>query len=265
MTSRITQTFIRLQKQNRKGLVTFVMGGDPDEKTSREILLSLPEAGADIVELGIPFSDPMADGPVIQAAGLRALRTKINLKIILSLAKDFRAQHKETPLVLMGYYNPVYRYGAEKFCKDAAAAGVDGLIIVDLPPEEEAELQPHAKTYGLAFIRLVAPTTPEERLSAILKNAEGFVYLISVTGITGTKAATAASLETLVKRVRKYTSLPIAVGFGIKTPTQAKEAGHHADAAVVGSALVKTLAESESPVKAGSDFVKSLGSVLRRP
>lgn len=235
---RINECFAALKAQGRKGLVTFIMGGDPGVEESLALLKKLPQAGADIIEIGIPFSDPMADGPVIQAAGQRALAAKTKLRDILRITQSFRQENNTTPIVLMGYYNPVYRYGPETFCKDAAKAGVDGLILVDLPPEEEAELRPFAEAAGVAFIRLLAPTSLENRLPKLLRETQGFVYYISVAGVTGAKSADLNALPEQISQIRKHTHLPVAVGFGIKTPEQAKDTARHADAVVVGSALV---------------------------
>ena len=240
--NRIAARFAALKSQNRKGLVTFITAGDPDRATSQAILNDLPHWGADIIELGMPFSDPMADGPAIQAAGVRALKAGADMKQTLAMAKDFRAKNADTPLVLMGYYNPIYSYGVEKFARDAAAAGADGLIIVDLPPEEDGELLGPAKAAGLDIIRLVAPTTDDRRLDIILNDASGFIYVVAIAGITGTASASADALKPLLERIRKRTVLPVAVGFGINTPADAKAMAAHADAVVVGSAIVRTIA-----------------------
>jgi len=244
---RIARRFAALKAERRAGLVAFVTAGDPDSETSLALLKGLPAAGADLIELGMPFSDPMADGPAIQAAGLRALKGGMTLKKTLALARRFRAEESETPLVLMGYYNPIYSYGNVAFVREAQAAGVDGLIVVDLPPEEEAELRPLADAAGIALIRLVAPTTVGERLASVLKDAVGFIYYVSITGITGTKRAELAAVEAAIARLRRHTALPLAVGFGIKTPEQAAEAARAADAAVVGSALVERIALNLGP------------------
>jgi tryptophan synthase alpha chain len=236
--SRITDTFSALKSQNRKALVTFIVAGDPDASTSLEILKSLPAAGADIIELGMPFTDPMADGPAIQAGDLRALAAGMTLSKTLDMVKAFRAENTTTPIVLMGYYNPVYAYGTEKFTKDAAAVGVDGVIIVDLPPEEEAELHIPAKAAGLDLIRLITPTTTPERLQTIIRNASGFLYYVSVAGITGAKSASPVTVKAHLDTVRKHTSLPIVVGFGIRTPEDAKAMSVAGDGIVVGSRFV---------------------------
>jgi tryptophan synthase alpha chain len=242
--TRIDRRFQALEGEGRGGLVTFVTAGDPDFDTCREILLGLPAAGADIIELGMPFSDPMADGPIIQASSRRALGRGATLGRTLELVEDFRRGDTETPIILMGYYNPIYVFGVEPFLAQAKAAGVDGLIIVDLPPEEEAELCLPAGEAGIDFIFLAAPTTGEERLRRVLERASGFVYYVAVIGITGTSSAAAAEVADAVGRLRRHTDLPIAVGFGIKTPDQAAAVARVADAVVVGSALVATVADN---------------------
>ena len=244
MSRRIDRRFQALKSEGRSGLITFTMMGDPDIETSFEILRGLPAAGADIIEIGSPFTDPMADGPVIQVAGQRALKAGITLKKTLGLVRRFREEDGETPLILMGYYNPIYIYGVERFLRDALDAGLDGLIIVDLPPEEDAELCLPALEAGLAFIRLTAPTTDDVRLKRVLETSSGFVYYISITGITGAGAATASSIDAAVARLRRHTDLPIAVGFGIKTPDQAGDVARVADAAVVGSAIISAIQDS---------------------
>ncbi|MDP6788235.1 MAG: tryptophan synthase subunit alpha [Rhodospirillales bacterium] len=242
--SRIDERFGALKRQGRGGLVTFITAGDPDFDTSLEILLGLPAAGADVIELGMPFSDPMADGPAIQASSQRALRNGATLGGTLDLVEEFRRADSDTPVILMGYYNPIYIFGVQAFLTRAKAAGVDGLIIVDLPPEEEAELCLPAREAGIDFIFLAAPTTGEERLKRVLEGASGFVYYVSVTGITGTKSAVAEEVAAALDGLRRHTDLPIAVGFGIKTPDQAAAVARFADAAVVGSALVGVVAEN---------------------
>jgi tryptophan synthase alpha chain len=240
--TRIGKRFAALKAEGRGGLVTFVTAGDPDLETSREILFGLPGAGADVIELGMPFSDPMADGPAIQASSLRALKSGMTLKKTLDLVAEFRKTDADTPVVLMGYYNPIYIHGVDAFVTDAQAAGVDGLIIVDLPPEEVDELWQPARDAGIDFIFLTAPTSDDARLPVIVKRASGFVYYVSITGITGTRSADVADVKSSVDRIRKHTDLPIAVGFGIKKPEQAAEIASVADAAVVGSALVDVIA-----------------------
>jgi tryptophan synthase alpha chain len=253
---RIRRRFEALKAQGRGGLITFLTAGDPNLDTSREILFGLPGAGADIIELGMPFSDPMADGPAIQAGSLRALKSGMTLKKTLALVADFRAQDPDTPVVLMGYFNPIYIYGIEAFVTDAHAAGVDGLIIVDLPPEEVDELWKPAAAAGIDFIFLTAPTSDDERLPVIVKRASGFVYYVSITGITGTRSADLADVEDAVRRLRRHTDLPIGVGFGIKTPDQARGIASVADAAVVGSALVDIIAGNlDGDGKAGPGLV----------
>ena len=242
MTTRIEQRFAELKAVGKKGLITYIMAGDPDYDTSLEILRGLPAAGADIIELGLPFTDPMADGPAIQLAASRALNAGMSLQRVLDMVAEFRAEDQTTPIVLMGYYNPIYQYGVDPFLKAAKQAGIDGLIVVDLPPEEDEELCLPAMQVGLNFIRLATPTTDDKRLPAVLKNTSGFVYYVSITGITGTASAQSADIESAVARLKRHTDLPIAVGFGIKTAEQVKEVQEHADAAVVGSAIVSAMA-----------------------
>jgi len=241
MTTRIDTRFADLSRQNRAALVTFVMAGDPDLETSLEILKALPTAGADLVELGMPFTDPMADGPAIQAAGLRALKAGTTLNKTLALVAEFRKTDQTTPLVLMGYYNPIYVHGVEKFLAEAKAAGVDGLIVVDLPPEEDSELCLPALAAGLAFIRLATPTTDAGRLPAVLANTSGFVYYVSITGITGAAAPEAGEVAAAVARLKQHTDLPVAVGFGVKNAASASAIASVADGVVVGSALVEAV------------------------
>jgi tryptophan synthase alpha chain len=268
---RITARFAALKRANRAGLVAFITAGDPDLDTSLAILNGLPAAGADVIELGMPFSDPMADGPAIQASTLRALKAGTTLRKTLSLVRAFRETDMETPLVLMGYFNPIYRYGVEKFCADARAAGADGLIIVDLPPEEDEELYAPARAAGLHFIRLATPTTDDKRLPTVLARTGGFLYYVSIAGITGTKSADAVDVAAAVARLRRHTDLPLAVGFGIKTPQAAATIARAADAAVVGSAIVETVKASldgqgqASPNTVASvlAFVKSLSDSVR--
>ncbi|MGD9836200.1 MAG: tryptophan synthase subunit alpha [Afipia sp.] len=244
MTTRIDTRFAELKKEGRAAFVTFVMCGDPDLVTSLEIIKALPKAGADIIELGMPFTDPMADGPAIQAAGLRALKAGATLKKTLQVVRDFRAGDNATPIVLMGYYNPIYIYGVDKFLTDAKAAGVDGLIIVDLPPEEDTELCIPAMKAGLNFIRLATPTTDDKRLPAVLANTSGFVYYVSITGITGSASADTAQVSEAVARIKRHTGLPVCVGFGIRTPEAARGIAQAANGAVVGSALIDVLRAS---------------------
>lgn len=241
MTQRLDARFAQLKREKRAALVTFSMAFDPDRKTAQELLNGLPAAGADVIELGIPFSDPMADGPIIQAAGLRALRAGATLAGVLEMVRDFRQTDSATPIILMGYYNPIFSYGNERFAQDAVDAGVDGVIIVDLPPEELGELQPAADKTGLALVRLVAPTTGDERLRMMMQNAKGFAYYIAVAGITGQRSADLDGLEQRVNHLKTLVSLPLAVGFGVKTPEQAARIGRFADAVVVGSAIVASL------------------------
>ncbi len=256
---RMAACFERLRGENRAGLVAFITGGDPDAATSQALLEGLAEAGADVIELGMPFSDPMADGPSIQASSLRALNAGATLRAVLQQVRDFRKSDDRTPLVLMGYYNPIYTYGTEDFARDAAEAGVDGLIVVDLPPEEDAELREPAAKAGLHCIRLATPTTDDARLPVVLANTGGFVYYVSITGITGTTSAASGEVAEAVSRLRRHTGLPVAVGFGIKTPQQAGEVAAVADAAVVGSALVDVIAAGlDDQGKAGSGLVEDV-------
>jgi tryptophan synthase alpha chain len=241
---RIARRFAGLKSEGRGGLVTFVTAGDPDFETSLALVKGLPAAGADLIELGMPFTDPMADGPAIQASSLRALKAGQRMTRTLELVRAFRATDADTPIVLMGYYNPIYSYGVEAFLRDAVAAGVDGLIVVDLPPEEDDELCLPALAAGVNFIRLATPTTDDRRLPAVLTNTSGFVYYVSILGITGTRSAAAGDVSSAVARLKRHTDLPVAVGFGIKTPAQAAEVARAADAAVVGSALVSRIADN---------------------
>ncbi|HYE51649.1 MAG TPA: tryptophan synthase subunit alpha [Azospirillaceae bacterium] len=238
-TARIDARFQSLKREGRAGLVTFVTAGDPDHETCLSLLKGLPGAGADLIELGMPFTDPMADGPAIQASSLRALKAGAGMRRTLELVRGFRAADADTPLVLMGYYNPIYAYGVERFLADANEAGVDGLIVVDLPPEEDAELCLPALAAGVSFVRLATPTTDGKRLPAVLANTSGFVYYVSVAGVTGAGSATDAAIREAVSRLKGATDLPVAVGFGITTPDQAAAVARVADAAVVGSAIVR--------------------------
>jgi tryptophan synthase alpha chain len=242
--TRIDRRFAALKKEGRAGLVTFVTAGDPDYDTSLAIAQALPGAGADVIELGMPFSDPMADGPAIQASGLRALRAGQTMVRTLDIVRRFRERDDDTPIVLMGYYNPIYSYGNDRFLADAREAGVDGLIIVDLPPEEDDELCLPALKSGLNFIRLATPTTDDRRLPAVLANTSGFVYYVSILGITGTAAPDTAKVAAAVKRIKRHTILPVAVGFGVRTAEQARAIGREADGVVVGSALVNAVRNS---------------------
>ncbi|MEM6649529.1 MAG: tryptophan synthase subunit alpha [Pseudomonadota bacterium] len=261
--SRLSTRFEELRAKDQAAFIPFLMAGDPSPEESLDILKRLPAAGADIIEIGVPFTDPMADGPAIQAAGLRALKAGQTLPKILDLVRSFRKEDDNTPLVLMGYYNPFYIYGVEAFLKDAVDAGVDGLIIVDLPPEEDEELCLPARAVGLDFIRLATPTTNDKRLPTVIKNTSGFVYYVSVAGITGAKTGEAATVDQAVQRLRKASNLPVAVGFGIKTEERAAEVAKVADAVVVGSALVDTLAQSlSSGVKTASDQTIKLAEQL---
>jgi tryptophan synthase alpha chain len=271
VTTRIDARFAELAKQGRSAFVTFVMAGDPDPKTSLDVLKALPKAGADIIEIGMPFTDPMADGPSIQAAGLRALKGGMTLKKTLELVRGFRKEDDGTPLVLMGYYNPIYIYGVDKFLVDAKTAGVDGLIIVDLPPEEDTELCLPAMKAGLNFIRLATPTTDDKRLPAVLANTSGFVYYVSITGITGSASADSTAVGEAVARIKRHTKLPVCVGFGIRTPDAARAIAENANGAVVGTALVDALRASldaegratPKTVGAVADLVSALAQGVR--
>ena len=258
--SRIDKRFAALKAEGRAGLVTFVMAGDPDAATFAKILAGLPASGADVIEVGMPFSDPMADGPAIQAAGLRALKAGQNMHKTLAAVKAFRVKDNETPIVLMGYFNPIYVYPVDAFLTDAVAAGVDGLIIVDAPPEVDDELCLPAVAKGLNFIRLATPTTDAKRLPAVLANTSGFVYYVSITGITGTATPDATEVHAQVARIKKSTKLPVAVGFGVKTAEQARAIAKGADAVVVGSALVSAIADSLD--KTGKATGKTASAVL---
>jgi len=271
VTTRIDARFAQLAKEGRSAFVTYVMAGDPDPKASLDIIKALPKAGADVIELGIPFTDPMADGPSIQAAGLRALKAGMTLKKTLELVRGFRRDDDATPLVLMGYYNPIYIYGVDKFLADAKSAGVDGLIIVDLPPEEDTELCLPALKAGLNFIRLATPTTDDKRLPAVLANTSGFVYYVSITGITGAAAADSKAAGDAVARIKRHTDLPVCVGFGIRTPDAARAIAERANGAVVGTALVDALRGSldaqgratAKTVSAVADLAASLAQGVR--
>jgi tryptophan synthase alpha chain len=247
MTTRIDRRMTRLKSEGRPALVTYFMAGDPDYETSLSIMKALPRSGSDIIELGMPFSDPMADGPAIQAAGLRALKGGQTLKKTLAMARDFRASDDETPIVLMGYYNPIYIYGVDLFLTDAVASGVDGLIVVDLPPEMDDELCIPALKAGINFIRLATPTTDDKRLPKVLENTSGFVYYVSMTGITGSALADTKKVAAAVKRIKGHTALPVCVGFGVKTAEQARTIGASADGVVVGTAIVNAVANVLGP------------------
>jgi len=271
MTTRIDARFAQLKKAGRSAFVTFLMAGDPDPATSLAIIKAMPKAGSDIIEIGMPFTDPMADGPSIQAAGLRALKGGMTLKKTLELVRGFRKDDDATPLVLMGYYNPIYIYGVDKFLADAKSAGVDGLIIVDLPAEEDDELCVPALKAGLNFIRLATPTTDDKRLPAVLANTSGFVYYVSITGITGAAAADSKVAGDAVARIKRHTKLPVCVGFGIRTPETARAIAERADGAVVGTALVDALRGSldsdgkatAKTVTAVADLAASLAAGVR--
>ena len=271
MTERMDRRFAALKREGRAALMTFTMAGDPDYDAALAILKALPKAGADIVEIGMPFTDPMADGPAIQAAGQRALKSGQDMKKTLAAVREFRAGDDATPLVLMGYYNPIYIYGVEKFLADAKAAGVDGLIIVDLPPEEDGELCLPALKAGLNFIRLATPTTDDKRLPAVLANTSGFVYYVSITGITGSAAPDPTRVSGAVSRIKRHTKLPVCVGFGVRTGEQARAIAEGADGVVVGSVLVEAVRTSldsngkptAATVKSVSDIVSALALGVR--
>jgi len=275
--TRIARKFEAVRNEGRAAFIPFVMGGDPDYERSLALITRLPEAGADLIEIGVAFTDPMADGPSIQAAGLRALGAGQTLKKTLELVSAFRRDNADTPIILMGYYNPFYAYGVAQFLKDAKAAGVDGLIVVDLPPEEDEELCLPARAAGVDFIRLATPTTDDKRLPAILNNTSGFIYYVSVAGITGAGTGTEAAISTAVSRLKSASGLPVAVGFGIKTPEIAASRAKIADAIVVGTALVDRLAanldradleetpgEADIPVEAVLDLARAFGDAVRR-
>ncbi len=260
--TRISRRFAAVAAQGRPALVTFVMAGDPDFDTALSIVSALPAAGADVIEIGMPFSDPMADGPAIQAAGLRALHGGQTLPKTIELVRRFRATDAETPIVLMGYYNPIYVYGPERFLADAKAAGVDGLIVVDLPPEADDELCTPALAAGLNFIRLATPTTDDHRLPRVLANTSGFVYYVSITGITGAAKPDAARVAGAVGRIKRHTSLPVAVGFGVRDAETAREIGRNADGVVVGSAIVQAIAGSLADGKASPATVAAVTTLV---
>ncbi|GJL81990.1 MAG: tryptophan synthase alpha chain [marine bacterium B5-7] len=269
--SRLDRRFAELRSKGRAGLVTFVTAGDPDPETAFDILCQLADAGADVIELGMPFSDPMADGPAIQAASQRALANGMTLVKTLDQVRRYRGRDEDTPIILMGYYNPIYHFGVEAFLDSAVEAGVDGLIIVDLPVEEDAELCHPAMARGIHWIRLATPTTDDERLPAVMSNTSGFVYYVSIMGITGTRSADKEVVRQAVVRLKSHTDLPIAVGFGIRTPQQAREIGSVADAVVVGSAIVNIIAKSvddngninDNLAGKVAEFVKELASGVR--
>ena len=262
--TRIDRRFAALKAEGRAGLVCFVTAGDPDHETSKRLILGLPGAGADLIELGMPFTDPMADGPAVQASSQRALRAGASMRRTLDIVREFRGQDRETPIILMGYYNPIYSYGVDAFLRDAREAGVDGLIIVDLPPEEDAELCRPALAAGISWIRLATPTTDDKRLPAVLSNTSGFIYYVSIMGITGTKSVPEAEVREAVTRLRRHTTLPIAVGFGVKTPAEARAIAAAADAAVVGSAIVSRIAAKlDASGKPAPDLVEDVLGFVR--
>jgi len=263
MTTRIEKRFAALKQEGRAALVTFTMAGDPDTETSLAVMKALPKTGADVIELGMPFTDPMADGPAIQAAGQRALKAGQTMKKTLAMVRDFRKGDDATPIILMGYYNPIYIYGVDKFLADAKSAGVDGLIIVDLPPEEDEELCLPTLKAGLNFIRLATPTTDDARLPKVLTNTSGFVYYVSITGITGSAIPDPSKVTAAVKRIKRHTALPVAVGFGVKNAASARAIAEGADGVVVGSALVDALRKSlDADGKATAGTVKAVSDVV---
>jgi len=257
--TRIDDTFARLRAEGKKAFVTYVMAGDPDEGKALEIVKGLPAAGVDIIELGLPFTDPMADGPAIQASSLRALENGMDVKGVIDMVRTFRTQNDTTPIILMGYFNPIYNYGCTSFVKDAADAGVDGLIIVDLPPEEDEELRIPAQEAGLDFIKLVTPTTKGERLNTVLNNASGFIYYVSIAGVTGTKSADTAAVGAHIQEIKAQTDIPVAVGFGIKTPEDAANMAKICDGVVVGSAIVDNMLQN----KASKDMADIISQQVR--
>ncbi len=255
--TRISATFDRLKAEGKSAFVSYVMAGHPNEAVSAEVIAGLPDAGVDIIELGAPFTDPMADGPTIQVAGQQALEAGMTLAKTLQMVRDFRKNNDETPIVLMGYYNPIYSYGVDKFLSDAKEAGIDGMIIVDLPPEEDEELCIPAQAAGIDFIRLMTPTTDDRRLPKVLPNTSGFIYYVAITGITGAGSASPETVGKEVARIKEQTDLPVCVGFGIKTPQDAAAMAKVADGAVVGSAIVSRMGDGESPADI-LKFVESL-------
>ncbi len=259
MTQRIEARFARLKQEGRAGLVTFLMAGDPDGETTLSILRRLPQAGADLIEIGMPFSDPMADGPAIQKAGLRALKGGETLAHTLQTVRRFREGDQDTPIILMGYFNPIYIHGVDRFVAEAREAGVDGLIVVDLPPEMDDELCLPAMQAGISFIRLATPTTDEKRLPTVLRNTSGFVYYVSITGITGSASPDTGAVAKAIGRIKEHTELPVAVGFGVRSAAQAEALGKVADAVVVGSALVSAI---ENTMQAGGDSAAAAEAVL---
>jgi len=270
-TTRIDRLFANLRAENRPALVTYFMGGDPDYETSLSIMKALPKAGSDIIELGMPFSDPMADGPAIQAAGLRALKGGQTLAKTLQMARSFRQENDHTPIVMMGYYNPIYIYGVDRFLADAKESGIDGLIIVDLPPEMDEELCVPALKAGINFIRLATPTTDDKRLPKVLENTSGFVYYVSMTGITGSALPDTSKVAGAVSRIKGHTELPVCVGFGVKTASQARAIGAAADGVVVGTAIVNAVANvlgadgktTADPAEAVATLVRGLADGVR--
>jgi tryptophan synthase alpha chain len=266
--SRLAVKFAELKKEGRVAFIPFISGGDPDMETSLAILEALPAAGADIIELGMPFSDPMADGPAVQASSTRALKAGASLSRVIELVKKFRRNDAKTPIVLMGYFNPIHAYGTARFARDAAQAGVDGLIIVDLPPEEDEVLRAPASAQGLDIVRLITPTSDDARLQHILGHASGFIYYVSIAGVTGTKDFDARQVEAALVRIRKFSGIPVVVGFGVKTPEQAAAIARMADGVAVGSAIVgkvaETLSQPAQTVKAVTELCTSLAQATHK-
>lgn len=265
MSERIAEAFAKAKEEHRAALVTFTMVGDPAESAALDILHTLVDAGADVLELGMPFSDPMADGPVIQAAAARALQAGADLNMVLRTVDAFRHRNTATPIILMGYLNPILHYGAETFCQDAAQAGIDGVLIVDMPPEEESILLPFLEEYGIANIRLVAPTTDDVRLQQGVKHAKGFVYYVAVAGVTGTRSGTSETVAAAVARIKRYTDLPVVTGFGIKTAEDVAAFAPHTDGVVVGSALVDVIHQQRHNQIAIADYVTALAAAGTQP
>jgi tryptophan synthase alpha chain len=261
--SRISDRFAALKKANRAAFVPFITAGDPNPETSFAIMEQLPAAGADLIELGVPFSDPMADGPAVQASSLRALKAEMNLHKTIEMVRKFRKADQKTPVILMGYYNPIHHYGTAKFARDAGAAGVDGLITVDLPPEEDEVLRVPANAHGIDIVRLLAPTTNDHRLKTVLTGASGFLYYVSVAGVTGTKSFDPAEVAAALKRIHAASPLPCCVGFGIKTPEQAAQIARIADGAVVGSAIVSRIAELSANGAKAPELVKDIAGFCK--
>lgn len=260
--NRIEITFQKLKSEKKKGFIAFITAGDPDYETSKKLLCELPAKGVDIIELGLPFSDPMADGPVIQASSQRAIKSGATINSYFEMVRHFRSRDTQTPIIMMGYYNPIFSYGTRRFTQEASDAGVDGFIVVDLPPEEDEELRIHTKEFGINIIRLVAPTTIGSRLSNVLRDAEGFVYYVSITGVTGSSAPNLSAINDHINEIKTQTHLPLAIGFGIKTPSDVKAAAKISDAVVVGSSIVNKISDvadnSVNDQRVITDFIEEL-------